>query len=95
MCGHPLNASISKIQGLLNVTDSVRILFTEAKHQLQYSIIAVEQLLSNAIRYNDKPKAIIQIRFEENEAFYLLEVENTGGAFRKNIWRRSSAIISL
>ncbi|MFS2187204.1 ATP-binding protein [Mucilaginibacter sp. Mucisp84] len=77
-----LNALISKIQGLLNVPDSVRILLPEAKHQLHYSIIAVEQLLinllSNAIRYNDKPEAIIQIRFEENEAFYLFEVEDNG-----------------
>ena len=35
-------------------------------------------LLSNAIRYNDKPEAVIQIRFGENDAFYLLEVEDNG-----------------
>ena len=62
--------------------DGIRIELPAAKHQLHYSIIAVEQLLinllSNAIRYNDKPEAIIQIRFGENEAFYLLEVEDNG-----------------
>lgn len=77
-----LNALIGKIQGLLNVPDDIRIELPEVKHQLHYSIIAVEQLLinllSNAIRYNDKPEAVIQIRFGENEAFYLLEVEDNG-----------------
>jgi len=77
-----LNALIAKIQSLLNVPDGVRIVLPAAKNQLHYSLIAVEQLLinllSNAIRYNDKPEALIHIRFEENETFYQLEVEDNG-----------------
>jgi signal transduction histidine kinase len=78
----PLNALIIKIQGLLNIPDSIHIVLPEAKHRLHYSLIAVEQLLinllSNAIRYNDKTEALIHIRFEENETFYILEVEDNG-----------------
>lgn len=77
-----LNALISKIQNLLNVPEGIRIELPEIKHQLHYSIIAVEQLLinllSNAIRYNDKPEALIQIRFAEADDHYLLEVQDNG-----------------
>jgi signal transduction histidine kinase len=77
-----LNPLISKTLGLLNVPDGIRIVLPEGTPKLYYSVIAVEQLLinllSNAIRYNDKPEALIQIRFSEADDHYLLEVEDNG-----------------
>jgi len=80
--GFELSAIVARVQSLLNVPDSVRIELPAAKHQLHYSIIAFEQilinLLSNAIRYNDKAQGLIQLRFREDNDHYHLEVEDNG-----------------
>lgn len=77
-----LNTLINKIVSLLIVPDSIRIELPPGKHPVHFSIIAVEQilinLLSNAIRYNDKANGLIKIRFAEDEGFYHLEVEDNG-----------------
>jgi len=77
-----LNALIAKVISLLVVPDSIRIILPEKKHWLYYSIIALDQilinLLSNAIRYNDKTEGLIVIRFGEDADHYLLEIEDNG-----------------
>lgn len=77
-----LNVLINRIISLLMVPDSICIELPAGKHRLYFSIIAVEQilinLLSNAIRYNDKPEGRIQIRFTENAECYHLEIEDNG-----------------
>lgn len=77
-----LNALINRIVSLLPVPDSIRIEVPPGRHPLNFSIIAMEQilinLLSNAIRYNDKPEGHIQIRFTDDAEFYHLEVEDNG-----------------
>ena len=73
---------IKKIISLLTVPENVEIVLPEEKHFIRISIIAFEQilinLLSNAIRYNDKENALIQIRFEQDDEYYRLEIEDNG-----------------
>ena len=54
----------------------------QKKHPLTIPVIALEQILSNlltnAIRYNDKEQGQIDIRFSEDEEYYHFEVEDNG-----------------
>jgi signal transduction histidine kinase len=77
-----LNTLIAKVQSLLMVPDNIQIELSPGQHHLHFSIIAVEQILinliSNAIRYNDKAEGLIQIRFTEHEGFYQMDVADNG-----------------
>jgi signal transduction histidine kinase len=77
-----LNALINKVISLLVVPENIRIVLPESKHLLHFSIIAFDQilinLLSNAVRYNDKSEGLIEIRFAEQADHYLLEIEDNG-----------------
>jgi signal transduction histidine kinase len=77
-----LNALVAKVVGLLTVPDSIKIEWPDENHQVYFSVIAVEQillnLLSNAIRYNDKQQGLLQIRFSEEDHYYQLTVEDNG-----------------
>ena len=77
-----LNRLITKAVSMLIVPDNVQIILPEEEHSIYFSIIAFEQillnLLSNAIRYTNKPQSIITIRFEQDDDFYRLEVEDNG-----------------
>lgn len=77
-----LNGLVQKVLALLPLPDSIKIELPAGKHTIHFSLIAFEQLLlnllSNAIRYNDKTDGLIQIRFAEDENYYLLEIEDNG-----------------
>ncbi|QEC78608.1 GAF domain-containing sensor histidine kinase [Mucilaginibacter ginsenosidivorax] len=77
-----LNALIGKVVSLLTVPDSIRIEWPDENQQVYFSVIAIEQilinLLSNAIRYNDKSLGLIRIHFSEDEHDYRLAVEDNG-----------------
>jgi len=77
-----LNRQISKVISLLTVPDNMRIELPPGKPMLYFSVIAIEQilinLLSNAIRYNDKTEGLIRISFTEDIDYYLLEVSDNG-----------------
>ena len=77
-----LNSLINKVISLLAVPENVSIILPSQSHKLYFSIIALEQilinLLSNAIRYTNKEKSYIKIRFEQDDDFYRLEVEDNG-----------------
>jgi signal transduction histidine kinase len=77
-----LNPLITKVVSLLVVPESISIVLPETRHRLHFSIIAFDQilinLLSNAIRYNDKSEGFIQIKFEEEDEHYVLEVTDNG-----------------
>jgi signal transduction histidine kinase len=77
-----LNRLINKVVSMLIVPANVDIILPEEEHSIYFSIVAFEQillnLLSNAIRYTNKPKSIITIRFEQDDDFYRLEVEDNG-----------------
>jgi len=77
-----LNGVLSKIIAMLTVPGNIEITLPAGRHLLKTSLIAFEQiiinLLSNAIRYNNKEKGHIQISFTEDESFYHLQVSDNG-----------------
>lgn len=77
-----LNSLIKKICGMLIIPPNTDIVLPSEKHEIFFSVIAFDQiilnLLTNAIRYNEKPRAVIQIRFAEDDSSYRLEMEDNG-----------------
>jgi signal transduction histidine kinase len=77
-----LNNLLKKIISMVKVPDNFQINVPDNTHQLDISTVAFEQifinLLSNAIRYNDKETGIVNIRFTHDDDFYRFEVEDNG-----------------
>ena len=77
-----LNKVISRVVSMLSKPVNMAIVSPEGKHELSMSVVAFEQiminLLSNAIRYNDKPAGLISINFAEDGEFYKFEVSDNG-----------------
>jgi len=77
-----LTSLIKKISGMLIIPPNTTLILPSETQIVNFSMIAFDQiilnLLSNAIRYNDKPRGIIQVRFKEDEQYYRLEVEDNG-----------------
>jgi signal transduction histidine kinase len=77
-----LKTILKKVMTLVNIPANFRVHIPEETHELQMSTVAFEQifinLLSNAIRYNDKENGHIQIRFADDGEFYRFEVEDNG-----------------
>ncbi|MBC7399921.1 MAG: GAF domain-containing sensor histidine kinase [Mucilaginibacter sp.] len=76
------NTILQKIVAMLTVPDNINIELPVIPTELHLSLIAFEQifinLLSNAIRYNNKEQGIIKVRFTEDAEFYHFEVEDNG-----------------
>jgi len=77
-----LSEILNIVIGMVNVPDNFTIRVPVEKHTLNISGVAVQQifinLLSNAIRYNDKDQGVLEIRFREDESNYYFEVEDNG-----------------
>jgi len=77
-----LNIVLQKVLALVNIPVNFEVSLPEETSIIKISIVAFEQimlnLLSNAIRYNDKETGIIKIRFKEDTEFYNFEVEDNG-----------------
>jgi len=77
-----LNSLLKKVIALLTVPDNIEIVLPADDHVIKVSLIAFEQimlnLLSNAVRYNNKEKGLIQISFSEDDEYYRLEVADNG-----------------
>jgi len=77
-----LNNLLNKIIGLLPLPAGIKITLPADNQEIFTSVIALDQivlnLLSNAIRYNDKEIVEITIRFEQDDIFYKLEIEDNG-----------------
>jgi len=73
---------IRKVITLIRVPNNYKIKLPQKEVFITYSKIALEQvflnLISNAIRYNDKPKPIIEIKFTEDYDNYAFEVSDNG-----------------
>ena len=71
-----------KIMTMVNIPENFTIQLPQDKQYINISEIAFEQiflnLISNAIRYNDKPNPNIIIRFNEDSENYLFEIEDNG-----------------
>ncbi|TSJ38853.1 GAF domain-containing sensor histidine kinase [Mucilaginibacter corticis] len=76
------DAIFQKILAMLTVPENISVELPEIKTELHLSLIAFEQifinLLSNAIRYNNKEKGIVKVRFAEDDEFYRFEVTDNG-----------------
>jgi signal transduction histidine kinase len=70
------------IIGMIHVPDNFNIILPTENETLTISTITLQQvlinLLTNAIRYNDKHKGIILIRFRQDNENYYFEVEDNG-----------------
>ncbi|GAB3934484.1 sensor histidine kinase [Mucilaginibacter myungsuensis] len=77
-----LNDILKQVIGLIKVPANFKISLPEDGYQVNVSPIATEQifinLLTNAIRYNDKEEGLIDIRFSYDDDNYLFEVEDNG-----------------
>ncbi|OKS86735.1 GAF domain-containing sensor histidine kinase [Mucilaginibacter polytrichastri] len=77
-----VNISIDKVLKLLVIPDHINISLPDAEHTINFSLIAFEQILmnlvSNAVRYNDKKNSIIKIHFRDEPDCYELSVEDNG-----------------
>ncbi|WP_259067882.1 sensor histidine kinase [Mucilaginibacter sp. X4EP1] len=68
--------------GLIQIPDNFIISLPVENYRLNVATIALQQilinLLTNAIRYNDKEPGMVQIRFSEDAEHYHFEVEDNG-----------------
>ncbi|MFD0748829.1 GAF domain-containing sensor histidine kinase [Mucilaginibacter calamicampi] len=87
-----LNGLLQKVLGLLTVPEDVQVELPPNRNIIHYSVIAFEQiiinLLSNAIRYNDKENPMIRIAFAEDEHFYHLEIKDNGIGIAEELQER-------
>ena len=92
-----LNALLQIIISLVHVPARFEIRLPEGSHSLHVSSVAVQQifinLLTNAIRYNDKAHGLVEIRFREAGENYEFEVSDNGigiaEAYHEKIFRNS------
>jgi signal transduction histidine kinase len=82
-----LNALLTKIIRLINLPDSIKVQLPLVEHTIQASAVALEQiflnLLTNAVRYNDKPDGKIRILVREEENFYNFKVIDNGSGIER------------
>lgn len=71
-----------RIRKLSNIPDNFTVDFSSALMEINFSTIAIEQillnLLSNAIRYNNKTQGIVHINLSEDPQYYILKVRDNG-----------------
>lgn len=82
-----LNDLLQYIIGILDIKNEFEFLLPEKNHKLYSSKIALGQIIfniiSNSIKYNDKPKGIITIAFSETDEFYVLSFTDNGVGIEK------------
>jgi len=70
------------VVSLLNVPDNFTIGLPSENHLMVVSAVSLQQilinLLTNAIRYNDKEQGFAQIRLRQDEGSYYFEVDDNG-----------------
>jgi signal transduction histidine kinase len=77
-----LNRLLKSIVSLLDVPHNIIINLPKVDHTIVCSSVALEQvfinLLTNAVRYNDKPQGNVSILFREEEKRYCFKVTDNG-----------------
>jgi signal transduction histidine kinase len=77
-----LHDLLSAVVNMVSVPNKFTIVLPLEKHSLFITSVAMQQifinLLTNAIRYNDKEHGLLQIRFKENDDNLYFEVEDNG-----------------
>jgi len=73
---------LALVISMIHVPANIKIVLPVDNEVLTISAITLQQiminLLTNAIRYNDKPQGVIQIRFRQDHHSYYFEVEDNG-----------------
>lgn len=87
-----LHDILNIVTTMVNVPDNFTIRLPAEKHALNISGVALQQifinLLTNAIRYNDKEEGVLEIRFREDENNYYFEVEDNGIGIDKEFHKK-------
>lgn len=77
-----LNELLTVVVSMVSIPENFTVVLPSDKHTLYISSVAVQQifinLLTNAIRYNDKAQGLLQIRFREGDDHLYFEVEDNG-----------------
>jgi signal transduction histidine kinase len=77
-----LHELLMVVIGMVSIPENFTVILPEEKHSLYISSVAVQQifinLLTNAIRYNDKAQGRLEIRFREDDDYLYFEVEDNG-----------------
>jgi signal transduction histidine kinase len=77
-----LSELLMTVTGMISVPVNFNIQFPVEKYLLTVSAVALQQifinLLTNAIRYNDKAQGHVNIRFSEDDKHYYFEIEDNG-----------------
>jgi signal transduction histidine kinase len=77
-----LHELLSTVVNMVSVPNNFTIVLPSEKHLLFVTSVAMQQifinLLTNAIRYNDKERGLLQIRFKEDDNNIYFEVEDNG-----------------
>ncbi|GAA4316170.1 GAF domain-containing sensor histidine kinase [Mucilaginibacter gynuensis] len=73
---------LQRVLCMVVIPHSFEVKLPEGDHMLNISSVAFEQiflnLISNAIRYNDKEQGVLQIRFDQDDDYYRFEVQDNG-----------------
>ena len=73
---------LNRVASLINVPSNFKIELPPIDAYLNISVVALEQifinLLTNAIRYNNKNDCFIKVRFTNDKNYYRFEVEDNG-----------------
>lgn len=75
-------ALFERLKTIVQVPENITVDFYSPLADVYHSVIAMEQillnLLTNAIRYNDKPQGVVKVKISEETDAYLLEVADNG-----------------
>lgn len=83
-----LNDFMQYLIDILDTKNEFEFILPEKNHKIQSNKMALGQifynLISNSIKYNDKPKGIIYINFSETEDYYAISIKDNGCGIEKD-----------
>lgn len=95
-----LNKLLKSVVELIDVPHSVKVNLPKVEHTLTCSSVALEQiflnLLTNAVRYNDKQQGVITIQFREEGNYYKFKISDNGiGIAEKDLQKIFEKAVTL
>lgn len=83
-----LNDFMQYLIDILDTKNEFEFILPDKNHKLHSNKMALVQifynLISNSIKYNDKPKGIIAIDFSEGDDYYLISIKDNGSGIDKS-----------
>lgn len=95
-----LNKLLKSVVELIDVPHSVKVNLPKVEHTLTCSSVALEQiflnLLTNAVRYNDKEQGLVTIQFREEGNYYKFKISDNGmGIAEKDLHKIFEKAVTL